>query len=168
MTRAIVTKSNKGKFTKRSSPLDVQWGNAATIVSMPVEIQTGNSKHPTRVVRFQTMSLTKPFPSTSCLNNLFSDLNVTRANRRRLRRSFRSNRKRSSCLVSLAKECAEKETGGLGSSVYAAGPRNGISSPVDEMESVQSRKERINVYPSLSTWGFFADTLEEEGEPVEF
>eukprot|EP00979_Chaetoceros_neogracilis_P013821 scaffold4124_cov267-Chaetoceros_neogracile.AAC.5 len=152
MTRAIVTKSNKGKFTKRSSPLDVQWGNTATIVSMPVEIQTSNSKHPT----------------ASCLNNLFSDLNVTRANRRRLRRSFRSNRKRSSCLVSLAKECAEKETGGLGSSVYAAGPRNGISSPVDEMESVQSRKERINVYPSLSTWGFFADTLEEEGEPVEF
>jgi hypothetical protein len=36
------------------------------------------------------------------------------------------------------------------------------------MESAPSWKERINVYPPLSTWGFFADSLEGEGEPVEF
>ena len=154
MTRAISKNTNQGGFVSRSSMLDKQWCKSSK----------------TTFVCFQ-MSNSKPLPSTACLNNLFSDLNVTRTNRKRGWGSYGSSRKRSSCLMSLAKECAKQESE-LGSSasmlpVCTKGPINCISTPPDEAVTVRPRKERRNSSCSVAR-GFFVDPFDGDGEPVEF
>jgi len=152
MTRAIAANINKVGFAKRSSTLDTQWCKSSK----------------TTLVCFQMSS--KPSPSTACLNNLFSDLNVTRINRKRGWGSYGSSRKRSSCLVSLVKECAKQESE-LGSStsmpVCTTGPINCMSTPPDEAVTVRPRKERRSSSCSVAR-GFFGDPFDGDGEPVEF
>jgi hypothetical protein len=99
MTRALkILTSNNKCIKRRSSAVDSQYSSCGK----------------KRFIRLE-MPLSKPLPSpstsTSCLNNLFSSLGVTRTHQhstsKRVWRGIGSRKQRSVCLVTLLEECKQ-------------------------------------------------------------
>lgn len=108
------------------------------------------------------MSASKPLPSTSCLNNLFSDLSVKRTNSKRVWGGIGSRKSRHMCLVSLVKEC--KSTQCDRTPLSTLGPNALLREPL----SPPTNDTQTEVKPLFSC-GFFALREEEDAAtPIEF
>ncbi len=109
------------------------------------------------------MPMSKPLPSTSCLNNLFTNLSVNRKNSKRVWGGIGPRTKRSMCLVSLLEECKQKQCDRM------------PLPPLDKITlcSSPSKKSKLmkqsDLKPSIPC-SFYAETIKDEdpAQPIEF
>jgi hypothetical protein len=152
MTRALKITNNK--CIKRSSAVDSQYSSCGK----------------TRFIHLE-MPLSKPLPSTSCLNNLFSSLGVTRtlthqhsSTSKRVWRGIGSRKQRSVCLVTLLEECKQIQCERVPLSPLIQ------LAPVTPLPPQPKHVTRNDMKPSFGC-GFFAETFqdgEDLAHPIEF
>jgi hypothetical protein len=145
MTRALKITNNK--CIKRSSAVDSQYSSCGK----------------TRFIHLE-MPLSKPLPSTSCLNNLFSSLGVTRTHSKRVWGGIGSRKQRSVCLVTLLEECKQIQCERVPLSPLIQ------LAPVTPLPPQPKHVTRNDMKPSFGC-GFFAETFqdgEDLAHPIEF
>ena len=145
MTRALKITNNK--CIKRSSAVDSQYSSCGK----------------TRFIHLE-MPLSKPLPSTSCLNNLFSSLGVTRTHSKRVWGGIGSRKQRSVCLVTLLEECKQIQCERV--------PLSPLIQLAPSLPPQPKHVTRNDMKPSFGC-GFFAETFQfQDGEdlahPIEF